>query len=412
MTPWAVSGHESADFMTALFTTVSASCVTGLTVQDTATFWSPFGQLVLLLLIQVGGLGVVTMAVALTMASGRRIGLMQRNTMQDALSVPQLGGIVRILRFILLFTFGTELLGAVLLLPVFVRDYGWGQGAWMALFHSVSAFCNAGFDLMAGRDGGSLMAYQSDPLVNGVIILLIIAGGLGFITWADLRVHGLRFQHYSLQTKIILVMTVGLIVVPALMLFFNEFAADPLGTRIMESLFQAVTPRTAGYNTVDIESISEPGRIVLVVLMLTGGAPGSTAGGIKITTAFALAATAWASLHMRRDVECFQRRLSPENCSQALTIFLLYLLLFAGSTFFISVWDHVSVVDGMVETASALGTVGLSIGLTEHLSTESQLVLSGLMFFGRVGALTMIYAMHRRQRPVRGRMPEEKITVG
>ena len=175
MTPWAVRGADGADFMTALFTTVSASCVTGLTVQDTATYWSTFGQLVLLLLIQIGGLGVVTMAVALTMASGRRIGLMQRNTMQDALSVPQLGGIVRILRFILLFTFGTELLGAVLLLPVFVRDYGWGQGAWMALFHSVSAFCNAGFDLMAGRDGGSPMAYQSDPLVNSVIILLIIA---------------------------------------------------------------------------------------------------------------------------------------------------------------------------------------------------------------------------------------------
>ena len=207
-------------------------------------------------------------------------------------------------------------------------------------------------------------------------------------------------------------MTGLLIVVPAAILFFQELSGEPFGLRVLESLFQAVTPRTAGFNTIDIESLSEEGRIILVVLMLPGGSPGSAAGGIKTTTAFTLAATAAASLRMRADVECFSRRLAPETRQQALTIFLLYLMLFSGSTYLICVLDSIPVVDCMVETSSALGTVGLSIGLTEKLGSISQLVLCGLMFFGRVGALTMIYAMHARRRPSLGRMPEEKITVG
>lgn len=412
MIPAATAEGKGAPFLTAFFTTVSASCVTGLTVENTGIYWSGFGQAVILFLIQIGGLGVVTMAVTLTMASGRRIDLMQRSTMQEALAVPQLGGIVRILRFILKFTFGIEAIGVLLLMPVFCRDYGWGQGVWMAVFHAVSAFCNAGFDLLGTRGGGSLMAYAGDPLVNLTIMALIVAGGLGFITWADLHVNGWRFRAYRLQTKIILTMTGLLIVAPAVILFFQELSSEPLGLRVLESLFQAVTPRTAGFNTIDIESLSEEGRIILVVLMLTGGSPGSTAGGIKTTTAFTLAATAVASLRMRADVECFSRRLASETRQQALTIFLLYLMLFSGSTYLICVLDSVPVVDCMVETSSALGTVGLSIGLTEKLGSVSQMVLCGLMFFGRVGALTMIYAMHARRRPSLGRMPEEKITVG
>lgn len=412
MLPVATNDGRGAPLLTALFTTVSASCVTGLTVENTALYWSHWGQAVILVLIQIGGLGVVTMAVALTMASGKRIDLRQRSTIQEAWGCSQLGGIVRILRFVLKLTVGMELLGAALLAPVFCRDYGLLQGAWMALFHAVSAFCNAGFDLMGERGGGSLMAYAGDPVVNLVIIGLIISGGLGFITWADLYAKRWHWKQYQVQTKIILCMTAGLILLPATLLFFRDLAAEPLQHRLFMALFQAVTPRTAGFNTMDIESLTEAGRIVLVGLMLTGGAPGSTAGGVKVTTAFVLMASAVASLRMKTDIACFKRRIAPQSLQQAVTIFLLYLGLFAGSTFLISEIDAIPVIDCMVETSSALGTVGLSIGLTEHLSVASQLILIGLMYFGRVGALTMIYTLNNQYRPNRGRLPEEKITVG
>ncbi len=207
-------------------------------------------------------------------------------------------------------------------------------------------------------------------------------------------------------------MWVLLILLPAALLFFRDLAAEPLSQRVLMALFQAVTPRTAGFNTMDIESLTEAGRIVLVGLMLTGGAPGSTAGGVKVTTAFVLMASAVASLRMKTDIACFKRRIAPQSLQQAVTIFLLYLGLFAGSTFLISEIDAIPVIDCMVETSSALGTVGLSIGLTEHLSVASQLILIGLMYFGRVGALTMIYTLNNQYRPNRGRLPEEKITVG
>ena len=238
MLPFATQSGEGAPLLTALFTTVSASCVTGLTVENTALYWSMFGQLVLLVLIQVGGLGVVTMAVAVTVASGRKVGFMQRSTMQEAVAAPQLGGIVLQLRFILLFTFGCELLGALLLLPVFVRDYGWCEGGWLALFHAVSAFCNAGFDLLGERAGGSLMAYAADPLVNLVVVALILAGGLGFITWGDLRLHGRHLSRCRLQTKIILLMTAVLVIVPTAIFYMLEFPELQGAARFWASLFQ------------------------------------------------------------------------------------------------------------------------------------------------------------------------------
>lgn len=414
MLPCATQSGRSAPFLTALFTTVSASCVTGLTVENTALYWSPFGQLVLLGLIQIGGLGVVTMAVAVTVVSGRKVGFMQRSTMQEAVAAPQLGGIVLQLRFILIFTFGCELLGALLLLPVFVRDYGAAEGAWLALFHAVSAFCNAGFDLFGDRAGGSLMAYAADPLVNLVIIALILAGGLGFITWGDLYLHGRHLSRCRLQTKIILAMTALLVIIPTAVFYAMEFQETQGAAHFWVSLFQAVTPRTAGFNTVDIETMSETGRFLLVALMFTGGAPGSTAGGIKTTTLFVLLATMVSSLRMKKDVELtsFHRRISLETVRHALTIFLVYLVLLFAVTVFLSYHDGVPLMDAMVETASALGTVGLSIGLTEHLSPISQLLLCGLMYFGRMGALTLIYAVHTRRDSVPRRLPESSITVG
>lgn len=406
MTPWATQDGQGAALLPACFTAVSASCVTGLTVVDTASYWSHFGQFVILMLIQVGGLGVVTMAVAITVGMGQHVGLMQRSTMQDAISAQQIGGIVRMLRFVLKFTAGTELLGACLLLPVFARDYGWLQGGWMAVFHSISAFCNAGFDLMGPRGGGSLMVYAGDPLVNLTIMGLIMAGGLGFLTWADLSVNRLHWRRLTFQTRIILMMTVVLVAVPALVFFTQE----PISG--WQALFQSVTTRTAGFNTMDIETLSEGSRCIMVLLMMTGGAPGSTAGGIKTTTAFALLMAMVSVLRMRGDVECQSRRIPMETVRQALAIFVMYALLFFGVSIAIGFVDHAEMIDAMVEVSSALGTVGLSIGLTEKLSPVSQVMLMLLMYFGRVGALTMIYALHKRQKAVPCRLPEGKLTVG
>lgn len=406
MTPWATQDGQGAALLPACFTAVSASCVTGLTVVDTASYWSHFGQFVILMLIQVGGLGVVTMAVAITVGMGQHVGLMQRSTMQDAISAQQIGGIVRMLRFVLKFTAGTELLGACLLLPVFARDYGWLQGGWMAVFHSISAFCNAGFDLMGPRGGGSLMVYAGDPLVNLTIMGLIMAGGLGFLTWADLSVNRLHWRRLTFQTRIILMMTVVLVAVPALVFFTQE----PISG--WQALFQSVTTRTAGFNTMDIETLSEGSRCIMVLLMMTGGAPGSTAGGIKTTTAFALLMAMVSVLRMRGDVECQSRRIPLETVRQALAIFVMYALLFFGVSIAIGFVDHAEMIDAMVEVSSALGTVGLSIGLTEKLSPVSQVMLMLLMYFGRVGALTMIYALHKRQKAVPCRLPEGKLTVG
>ena len=295
MLPIATASHTWTPFHEALFTSTSAVCVTGLVVQDTGSYWSGFGQTVILLLIQIGGLGVITAAVTFLMLSGRNISLKERSAMQDAISAPVVGGIVRLTRFILKGTFFVELVGALALLPAFCRDYGL-RGVWMAIFHSVSAFCNAGFDILGRADTlyPSLTAYISDPLVNIVIMLLIVVGGIGFLTWDDVCTHRLHLRRYRMQSKVILSATAILIALPALLFFLTDFAELPAGQRVLASLFQAVTPRTAGYNTADLTKMSDTSQAVTILLMLTGGAPGSTAGGMKVTTLAVLAANAIA----------------------------------------------------------------------------------------------------------------------
>ncbi len=409
--PVAVRSGEGAPLIVALFTAVSASCVTGLTLVDTASYWSPFGQAVILLLIQIGGLGVVTMAVAITVASGQRAKLLSRSTMQEALSLPQLGGIVQLLRFSLLATLSIELAGAALLYIAFLPDYGPVESLWLALFHAVSAFCNAGFDLMGDRSGGSLMAYAADPLVNIAICALIVLGGLGFLTLADLYKHGRHVRRWSFQTRAVLLMTVLLLFLPALLFYYGDFSGLSSG-RGLAALFQSVTARTAGFNTVDIETMTEPSRLVLVLLMLIGGSPGSTAGGVKTTTVFTLFVALLSLLRHRRDLECLSRRISLETLQDAVAIASLYFLLFFAGTLLLSYGDGATVTDAMVETASALGTVGLSIGLTDRVSTLSQCVLMFLMYFGRVGALTLVYAFSRSRAVASRRLPQSKIAIG
>ena len=413
MLPLSTTAGCVTPFHEALFTATSAVCVTGLVVQDTGSYWSVFGQAVILTLIQIGGLGVVTVAASFALLSGRRISLMQRSTMQDAISAPRVGGIVRLTRFILRGTFLIELIGALAMLPVFCRDYGW-RGIWMAVFHSISAFCNAGFDILGRADAlyPSLTAYMADPLVNIVIMLLIVVGGIGFLTWDDVCTHRLHLRRYRMQSKVILSATVILIALPAVLFFLTDFAELPAGQRVLASLFQAVTPRTAGYNTADLTKMSDTSQAVTILLMLTGGAPGSTAGGMKVTTLAVLAANAVAAFRRREDPQLFKRRLEPSAVRNAAAILLLYLgLTFAGAAV-ISAAEGLPLGACLYETASAAGTVGLTLGLTPQLGTLSQGILILLMFFGRVGGLTLIYAAFSGHDLTYARYPKEMITVG
>ena len=351
----------ATSFGDALFTATSAVCVTGLVVYDTATHWSTFGQGVLLFLIQIGGMGVITVAASFAILSGKKISLMQRNTMQEALSAPTLGGIVRLTGFAVKATLLLELLGAAAMAPVFCRDFG-VKGLWMALFHSVSAFCNAGFDLMGVREPfSSLTAYAVQPAVNVTVMLLIITGGIGFLTWDDLRTNRWHWHKYRMQTKVILSTTLVLLVVPAVYFFFWEFTALPLRDRVWLSLFQAVTPRTAGFNTADLTVLSEPGGYITMALMLVGGAPGSTAGGMKTTTLAVLLATAAATFRRREYAAFFGRRVDSDAVRNAATVFLMYIVLFFGGALAISMLEGLPMYLCLFETASLLKELGAKL---------------------------------------------------
>ena len=413
MLPISTQEGIGTPFLDALFTSTSAVCVTGLVIHDTAVYWSNFGQFVIIVLIQIGGLGVVTVAGAFAILSGRKIGLMQRSTMQEAIAAPNVGGIVRLTQFILKTALAVELLGAALLFPVFYQEFGLIKGAWYALFHAISAFCNAGFDLMGIKAPfSSLTDYACQPVVSIVIALLIVVGGIGFLTWEDIRTNRLHLHKYRMQSKVILSVTGALILLPTIYFFFFEFTAAPVGERFLLSIFQAVTPRTAGFNTADLTAMSETGQSVITMLMLIGGSPGSTAGGMKTTTLAVLLASAFAVFRRRESPHFFHRRLPNEAVTQAATIMMMYLILFFTGGLIISRLENLPVLTCLFETASAIGTVGLSLGITPQLGWISHLILIVLMFFGRVGGLTLIFAALSKIQGSSARLPQERITVG
>ena len=400
-------------FNQTLFTSTSAVCVTGLAVLDTGSYWSVFGQVVILLLIQIGGLGVVTVAVSVFMLSGRKISLMQRSTMQNAISAHKVGGIVRLTKFILKGTFFIEMAGALVLLPVFYHDFGM-RGIRTAIFHSVSAFCNAGFDILgtSSHSFPSITAYAWNPLVNVVIMFLIIAGGIGFLTWEDICINKIHFKKYRMQSKIIFVTTAILIVLPAVFFFFSDFTNLSVGKRLLVSFFQAVTPRTAGFNTMDISKMTEVSKTMIIILMLVGGSPSSTAGGMKTTTFAVLILNTFATFQSQENVGAFGRRIECSVIKNASTIAMMYCILFLFGGMTISVYEGLPLLDCLYEAASAVGTVGLTLGITPKLHIVSQVILIVLMYFGRVGGLTLIYAVFSKKKKGNARLPLEKITVG
>ena len=413
MLPVSSNSGTVSSFESALFTATSAVCVTGLVVEDTATYWSPFGQAVILILIQIGGLGVVTVASSIDLARGKKLSLQERGVLEDSLSAFQVGGMVKLVRFILRIVIITEAIGALLLMPVFCMDYG-VSGIWMAVFHSISAFCNAGFDLMGAHSGkfSSLMAYSGNPGVIIPISLLIVLGGIGFLTWNDIITHRRNIKKYRMQSKVVLVTTAVLIAAPTVLYFFWEFSDSSFGNRIALSLFQAITPRTAGFNTADLTKMTGAGIGLMIVLMLIGGSPGSTAGGMKTTTLAVLVANVLSVIRRKRDVQIFGKRLEESVIRNASALLVLYCILALASAGVISLVEGLSMKDCLFETASAIGTVGVTLGLTPSLGFLSHLILILLMFLGRVGGLTLMYAALSERTVELARRPVEKINVG
>ena len=413
MLPFSSAEKVITPFHEALFTATSAVCVTGLVVKDTGSYWSLAGQTIILALIQTGGLGVVTVAASVSLLSGKKISLMQRSTMQNAISAPKVGGIVRLTRFILRGTFLIEAAGTVLLLPVFMGDYG-KKGIWMSVFHSISAFCNAGFDIL-GTDSSmfpSLTGYSGNILINLVIMLLIITGGIGFLTWDDIYTNKLNFKRYRMQSKIILMTTACLILFPAVFFYICDLTKLPMGKRLLAAAFQSVTTRTAGFNTMDISKMTEVSKAMIIILMLVGGSPSSTAGGMKTTTFAVLILNAFATFRSQENVETFGRRIEWSVIKNASTIAMMYCMLFLCGGITISVYEGLPLSECLYEAASAVGTVGLTLGITPKLHIVSQFILIILMYLGRVGGLTLIYAVLSKKKKGNARLPLEKLTVG
>ncbi|MBR5941996.1 MAG: Trk family potassium uptake protein [Clostridia bacterium] len=411
--PISTQGEGGASFEDALFTSTSAACVTGLVTQDTATYWSGFGQAVILVLIQIGGLGVISVAAFIATISGRKISLFQRSMLQDSISAHQIGGVVRMTGFIFKAALIFEVSGALVLLPTFCSRYG-AAGIWMSFFHSISAFCNAGFDVMGGRSGSfsSLTSFAGSPGVVIPISLLIIIGGIGFLTWDDIATHKFRFRRYRTQTKVVLVTSGLLILIPAVMLFFGEYADFPIGERISLSLFQAITPRTAGFNTADLTALTSVGRMLIIVLMIIGGSPGSTAGGMKTTTIAVLFSSSFSVFRRKKSTEMFGRRVEDGVVKTAAALLIMYLSLALTGAAIISLVDGLPLGTCIFETASAIGTVGLTLGITPSLSFVSHFILILLMFFGRVGGLTLMYAAITGKGGDVSQRPIGKISVG
>ena len=395
MLPAASRNGASCGFRPALFTATSATCVTGLVLYDTWSQWSGFGQTVIITLIEIGGLGFMRAASLVIFIFRRKVGLKQRMLMAQALSVDEMSSVVKLQKWVLLGSLSVQLTGALVLMLRFLPDYGFKQAVTWGLFHSVSAFCNAGFDIFGSvQPGGSVSVFNNDPVVCITLMVLIVAGGLGFFVWEELaRVR--RFKKFSVYTKLVLVTTGVLIVGGAALILLLEWNnAGTLGQmswgqKILNAFFQTVTLRTAGFASFDQGALTDAGKAVSMLLMLVGGSSGSTAGGLKTVTFMVLLMFIWARARGKNSVNAFRRSVSMDKVTDAATIaFIMILLSFVGAIF-ICATSAVGFVDALYETVSALATVGLTTGITTCLSVPAQFMIIVFMYFGRVGILTI-----------------------
>ncbi len=429
MLPFSSASGRLTSFLDALFTSTSAVCVTGLVVKDTGTYFSFFGQLVILLLIQIGGLGYVTMMTLIYLARGEQVGLRQKISVAVQLNKPDFGGVTNLLWFSLKVSLIFETIGALLLAFRFVPQFGMLKGTWSSIFHAVSAFNNAGFDIMGGFK--SLSDYVSDPLINIVIMGLIIAGGLGFIVWEELLeysksfIEGIRkkgrrmkISDLSLHTRIVISTTVVLIIIPAIMLlifeWFNPYTIGNLniGGKLWASFFQAVTPRTAGFATLDMSKMMLPSILLITFLMFVGGSPGGTAGGIKTTTFIVVLYYLKSLMQNRKGVILHSRRIAEDTVKLATAIFILQLITVSISILFLSIaMPNASFEDIFFEAFSAIGTVGLSRGLTLQLNNLAKVIIIITMFMGRVGSISILAGYIFTPKRELYTLPEDDIAV-
>ncbi|MDU0324383.1 TrkH family potassium uptake protein [Clostridium butyricum] len=408
---------EATPFIDALFTSASATCVTGLVVYDTYTHFSLFGQIVILSLIQIGGLGFMIIATLFSLMLKRKIGLKERGMLQESVSTIHIGGIVRLTKHILFGTVIFEAIGAIILALRFYPDMGLKQGLYNGVFHSISAFCNAGFDLMGRFEpSSSLTLYSGDIVVNLVIMSLIVVGGVGFLVWEDIFTNKLKFCKYRLHTKIVLVVTATLIIVPAIIFYSiertNSFAGMGTTESWLASFFQSITPRTAGFNTVNIAELSEGSILLTIILMVIGGSPGSTAGGVKTTSFAVIILSLMASIRHTEDINVFNRRLERDVIKKAYDVITIYFMCCALAVLLICALQPFGLKEVFFEVVSALSTVGMSTGITQELNSLSRVIITLLMFFGRVGSLSVALVFSEKKEYIPIRKPVEKISIG
>jgi len=421
--PMASANGESVGFVNAIFTATSAVCVTGLVVGDTASYWTLFGKGTILVLIQAGGLGFMTMATLIALVVGKRISLKERLLMQEALNQFTISGVVRLTKNIIIATIAIETIGAAFLSFRFVPMYGWEKGIGFAIFHSVSAFCNAGFDLMGNFR--SLTGFADDALVTLSVGFLIILGGLGFTVLVDLFEFGTSKKRinrrFSLHSKLTLYMTGILILLGFISIFAFEFNnPQTMGNlsgkgKILSSLFHSITPRTAGFNTISMEGSTLSTKMLTIILMFIGGAPSSTAGGIKVTTFGVLLFTMISMADGRDETEIFKRRIPRDIVNRALALVSASLTIVIVGTMLLSVTETgLDFMDILFETTSAFGTVGLSLGITPNLSSSGKIIIAIVMFIGRLGPMTLAVAVAHRQQKRKKliKYPEGKVSVG
>ena len=417
MLPFASKDGHSAGLVNALFTATSATCVTGLVVFDTFAHWTVFGKVVILILIQVGGLGFVTLGMFLSLLLKRKIGLSEREMLHESVSAMSVSGMVKLTKEIIVGTICIEGIGAIILSLRFIKDFGIGRGIYYGIFHSISAFCNAGFDLIGIKsEYSSFTSYVGDPVVNITIIALIIIGGIGFLVWDDILKHKLEFKKYMLHTKLVLVSTAALIIGGTILFFIFEYSNTlegmPVGTKILASLFSSVTPRTAGFNTIDTGMLSDSSKLLTMLLMFIGGSPGSTAGGIKTTTALVIFLTLVSSLRKETGTNVFSRRIELEAIRKATMVFFLSILMVITASLIICSVQNLALTDVLFESFSAMGTVGMTTGITRELNTISRIVIILLMYSGRIGSLTFALSFGDKRIAKQIVMPSERINIG
>lgn len=410
--PFFTKSGEATDLIDSMFVAASASCVTGLTPVNTFEHWNTYGHVLLIILIQIGGLGVMSLASIIPLILGKKIGMKSRQILKEQLNVESLEGMIVLFKYVLVFTFGIEILGAILLSFRFIPLYGAGTGIWYSIFHSISAFCNAGFDIL----GDSIYPFRDDILVNLTLSALVIVGGLGFVVTSELF-RRRSFEKISTHSKLVLLISGVLLVLGTVMFLFLEngdgvLQYESVKGSILESFFQSVVARTAGFYSVDLSKIKDSTALMLMGLMFVGGSPGSTAGGIKTTTLGVLFISTHAVVRGESEPVVFGRHIGMDVVRKALAIFLVSITIILSVSFILTITESARLVDILYETVSALATVGASKGITADLSDVGKILITFCMYLGRLGPMTMAFAFGMKDKKSLIRYPESFISIG